>query len=70
MQTRNVDNLPGEARITFLTPNPKRPNTESHARYEASIGAITLAQLRARQGASTSQDIYFGVARNYIDITV
>ncbi len=68
MQTRNVDNLPGEARIAFLTPNPKMPNTASHARYEASLGVTTLAQLRARRGASTSQDIYFGVARNYITV--
>ena len=68
MATNDLSTLPGTTRIAFLNVNPKKPNTLTYARFQASIGAMTLAQLRARPAASTDSDIYFGAARHYITV--
>ena len=68
MATNDLSTLPGTTRIAFLSVNPKKPNTATHARYAASIGTTTLAQLRAIPTASTDEDIYFGVTRRYISV--
>ena len=66
--TANLANVPDNALIVFQRNNPKKEGTPSHARYEASRGALTKRQVLDNPNASTRRDLRWGTARRFITI--